>query len=61
MTIACNSGVLDVQDPRAKLLEWMDQLGFKKGGELSILKEITQFNSMKQFPGCGPDSVQYIY
>ena len=59
MTKACNSRTLDVQDPKAKLLEWLGQLGFKIGGDLTVMKEITQFDSKKQFPGSGPDSMQY--
>ena len=53
MTKACNSGVLDVRDPRAKLLEWLGQLGFRMGGDLTVMNEISQFDSRKQFPGCG--------
>lgn len=59
MTKACNSGVLNVRDPRTKLLEWLEQLGYKIGGDLSVMKEIPQFDSRKQFPGCGHDSMDY--
>ena len=64
MTKACNSGVLEVQDPscREKLLEWLGQLGYRRGGDLTVMKEIDQFDSRKQFPGAaagGPNSMQY--
>ena len=59
MTKACNSGVLNAQDPRTKLLEWLEQLGYRIGGDLSMMREVTQFDSKKQFPGCGPDSMEY--
>ena len=61
MTKACNSGILEVQEPscRIKLLEWLDQLGYRRGGDLTVMKEIDQFDSRKQFPGRGPDSMQY--
>ena len=53
MTKACNSCVLDIRDPRAMLLEWLGQLGFRMGGNLTVMNEISQFDSRKQFPGCG--------
>ena len=53
MTKACNSGLLQVQNPSAKLQEWLSQLGFKAdGGDLSVMSEVSQFDSMRQFPGC---------
>lgn len=53
MTKACNVGVLTAQSPSAQLLEWMSQLGFADGGDLSVMTAITKFDSKKQFPGCG--------
>ena len=53
MTKACNSGVLQVQNPNGKLVEWLNQLGYKvDSDDLSVMKEITQFDSKRQFPGC---------
>lgn len=61
MTKACNSGVLEIQESscKEKLLEWLGQLGYKRGGDLTVMKEIEQFDPREQFPGCGPDSMQY--
>jgi hypothetical protein len=61
MTKACNSGILEIQQPTCseKLLEWLGQLGYRMGGDLTVMKEIHQFDSKKRFPGCGPDSMQY--
>ena len=53
ITKACNSGLLQVQNPSAKLQEWLSQLGFKADdGDLSVMSEVSQFDSMRQFPGC---------
>lgn len=59
MVKACYSGVLSTQNPSAKLLEWLRQLGFIEGGALSVMKEIANYDSKKQFPGCGLDSMEY--
>jgi hypothetical protein len=60
MTKACNKGILKVQEPscRDKLLEWLSQLGYRMGGGLTVMKEIDQFDSKEEFPGCGLDSMQ---
>ena len=52
MTKACNSGVLTAQNLSAQLNEWLELLGFSEDGDFSIMKEITNFDSKKQFPGC---------
>ena len=64
MTKACNSGVLEVQEPscKEKLLEWLGQLGYRRGGDLTVMQEIDQFDSKKRFPGAaagGPSYMQY--
>lgn len=48
MTKACNSGILDIRDPKARLSEWLGQIGFRMGGDLTVMNE---FDSGKQFPG----------
>ena len=53
MTKACNAGVLTTQNPSARLLEWLNQLGFADSGEPSVMTAIPKFDSKKQFPGCG--------
>ena len=57
MTKACHKGILRVEDPRPNLLEWLKQLGFENGGVLSAMKG--HFDSRKQFPGYGPDYIEY--
>ena len=53
MTKACNSSILQVQNPSGKLVEWLNQLGFKvDNDDLSVMNEITQFDPKRQFPGC---------
>ena len=53
MTKAFTSGKITAQDLSKQLLEWLNQLGISEDGDLSVMKEIKEFDLKKPFPGCG--------
>ena len=53
MTKAFNSGRISAQDLSKRLLEWLNQVSISEDGDLSVVKEIKEFDPKKPFPGCG--------